>query len=363
MQRRAAMMWALCICFGTLALFSKPSRAEAQGCEPIRFTTPVNLGAAGEAYQPAHEWQITLAYRRLLSNEFFVDTREQSWRATGGQAPIIRVHTVIADVAYAINDRYRVSLSVPMSTGSFKRIWADGLTHEQKATGLGDMSLRGDAWLFAPRTHADGNIELGVGLKAPTGNNKIAGKFYTAAGAIDWPAEQPIQPGDGDWGILLNGQAFRRMTERALVYASGTYLVSPRAHTNVRPSPTIPNYWSVPDVYSARAGVALAVVPDHGLTLSLGGRADGTPVHDLIGAADDSTIKRTFYVIYADPGLSLSRGRESFTLSVPYRLRVNRMKSMLERQFTDAQIPTHPEGLNAGGFAKYLVFATYTHRF
>ena len=87
--------------------------------------------------------------------------------------------------------------------------------------------------------------------------------------------------------------------------------------------------------------------------MSLGGRVDGIPVHDLFGGGDDSTIKRTSRVIFAEPGLSLTRGKGTFTLSVPYRLKVNRMKSLFEER---------TNGLNAGGFAKFLVFASYMHR-
>src|SRR5678815_4912873 len=100
-------------------------RAAAQGCEPIRFTTPVNLGGEGQAYQPGHEWQFSVGYRRLVSNQFFVGTQENPALGPGGQAPIFRIHTVVADLAYPINDRYRVRVSVPLSTASFTRTWAD----------------------------------------------------------------------------------------------------------------------------------------------------------------------------------------------------------------------------------------------
>ena len=62
--------------------------------------------------------------------------------------------------------------------------------------------------------------------------------------------------------------------------------------------------------------------------MSLGARIDGIPVHDLVGGGDDDTIKRTAYVIFADPGLSFSRAGNILTLSVPYRLAVNRQKSV-----------------------------------
>lgn len=130
-------------------------------------------------------------------------------------------------------------------------------------------------------------------------------------------------------------------------------MVSPKARSDVRQTPTSPIYWSVPDVYSARIGGAFSVLPDQGLAMSLGGRIDGIPVHDLLGGGDDSTIKRTAYVVFADPGLSLTRGNGTFTLSVPYRVRVNRQKSLYEQR---------TNGVNGGGFAKYLVFASYMHR-
>ena len=329
------------------------SRVDAQGCEPIRFINPVSLGGEGQAYQPAREWQLTLAFRRLVSNEWFIGTEESSSQAPGGRPPVFVINTFVADVAYAINDRYRVRLSVPVSRGSLSRVWPDQSYRDQTATGLGDVVLSGEGWLFSPRTHERGNLAIGLGVKAPTGNHKTASQFYTAAGPIDFPADQTIQPGDGGWAILLQAQGFRQITERAHAYAVGSYMASPKARTDVEWRPGSGEYWSVPDVYSARLGGAFSVLPDQGLTVSLGGRVDGIPVHDLLGGGDRDTIKRSAYVLFADPGVSLTRGKGTLTVSVPYRLQVNRQKSLYEQR---------TNGLNAGGFARYLVFASYSHR-
>jgi len=330
-------------------------RAMGQGCEPIRFTTPVSLGGQGETYQRGHEWRLSLAYRRLVSDEFFVGTSENSALGPGGQAPVFRIHTFVADVGYSINDRYRVRLSVPVSSGSVSRMWPDRVIHTQSATGIGDVNVVGEAWILTPRTHANGNIGVGLGVKAPTGSHTIGSRFYTAGGSIDYPADQTVQPGDGGWALLIQSQGFRQITDRTYGYAFGSYMVSPKAHSDVRLQPNTGQYWSVPDVYSMQLGGAFSVLPDQGLSMSLGGRVDGIPVHDLLGGGDDSTIKRTSYVVYADPGLSFTRGKGTFTLSVPYRLAVNRKKSLFEQQTATA--------VNGGGFAKYLVFAAYTHRF
>ena len=353
MQRHTNVRWALALLFGVVGPVSVALHdAAAQGCLPIRFTTPVNLGGVGQAYaQSGGQWQLGVAYRRLVSDEFFVGTEESSSQGPGGQSPEFRIHTLVADVAYAFSDQFRLRLSVPVSTGQVVT-WPNKVRKEQNATGIGDVSLMGEAWLLKPRTHERGNIAVGLGLKAPSGSHTVKTEVSTSTGTAEVVAEQPIQPGDGGWGILLESQGFQEITERSNAYAYGFYIVSPKAQSDVKANNG--KYWSVPDVYSARLGASYDVQPDWGLALSLGGRLDGIPVHDLLGGGDDSTVKRTAQIVYADPGLSLARGRGTFALSVPYRLYANREKSRLERS---------TNGLNGGGFAKFLVFASYAHRF
>ena len=328
------------------------SRLSAQGCEPIRFTTPVSLGGEGETYQASRQWRLTLAYRRLFSNEFFVGTSEDPAKGPGGLSPVFRINTLVANVAYAVNDRVRVSLSVPYSSGSFTRKWPDAAFHTQTASGLGDVNLAGDVWLLNPRKHQGGNLALGLGVKAPTGRHDVRSRIYTATSSSEYPADQPIQPGDGGWGFTLQAQGFRQVQERTFLYAGGSYMANPRAKSDVRQTPT-GAYWSVPDVYSGRAGAAFSLFPDLGLTVSLGGRIDGIPVNDLIGGGDDVTVKRSAYVIFADPGLSLTRGSNNLAISIPVRMMVNRQKSVLEQ---------NTNGTNGGGFAKYLIYASYSYR-
>jgi len=335
-----------------------PSAAVGQGCEPTRFTVPVNLGAVGQAYK-ASGWELTLAYRRLLSNEFFVGSEVNNGVAPLGTVPIIKVHTALADIAYSFNDRVRAHVSIPYSTGSMTRKWPDSLVHEQTASGLGDVSVLGEAWLLKPGTHPNGNIAIGLGVKAPTGSHTKASQFYFASGPVDFPADQPIEPGDGGWAALMELQGFKQIVDRFSVYALGSYMASPKARSDVLvappPAPNSTVHWSVPDVYSARTGVAFDVLPEQGVSMSLGARVDGTPVHDLFGGGDEDTIKRTFYVVFADPGIAYTNEKNAFTVSVPWRVKVNRMRSLQEQQ--------PGGGVNQGGFAKYLVFASYSRRF
>ena len=333
--------------------------AGAQGCEPIRFTVPVNLGGGGEAYQAQGSWRATLAYRKLLSDQWFIGTRRNDRLAPGGSSPVFDIHTMVVDVAYAINDRFTARVSVPFSSGKFSRTWADGNPHTQSATGIGDISAQVEGWLLNPRSHERGNISFGLGVKAPTGDYKIPSQFYLASGPVDFPADQTIQPGDGGWAVLTQVLAFRQLNELASLYASGSYMISPKDQSDVRNSPVasagLP--WSVPDVYSVRTGTALNVLPDHGVAVSLGARLDGIPVRDLVGGGDINTVKRSARIYFVEPGVSLSRGQHNITVSLPWRVGVNRLKSLTE------QLPTASATANSGGFAQYLVFASYSRRF
>jgi len=345
---------------GAACLGLMPTSAAAQGCEPIRFTTPIDLGGEGQVYQTSHQWRFTLAYRRLHSNEFFVGTSENSALAPGGESPVFDIHSFVADVAYSLTDRIRLRVSLPFSTASISRKWADSAHHQQSATGIGDVSATGELWLLNPRSHKNGNVSVGLGFKATTGSHTKASTFYTATSSVAFPADQTVQPGDGGWAVTLQAQAFQRVKEGIFAYGSGSYMASPKEQSEVVVGPTGPTstvHWSVPDVYQARLGAAFSVWPDQGLTLSLGGRMDGIPKNDLFGGGDTTTVKRTSQIIYADPGLSLNRGKSSFTLSVPIRVHVNRIKSGLEERTA-----TGPLSVNGGGFAKYLVFASYSYR-
>jgi hypothetical protein len=333
-------------------LLAVPKQARAQGCEPIRFSNP-SLGAQGESYQEAHQWQLTIGYRRLYSNEWYAGNSVHNELAPGGRAPIINISTFAVNLGYGVTSRFSLQLAVPFLTGSLSRVWPDSAWHRESATGIGDLSLMGDVWLFDPRANRTGNIAFGLGVKAPTGSNHVAGQFYTASGSTAFVANQAIQLGDGGWGIILETQAFRQVFDQGFVYLSGSYMFSPRAQTDVKSSPTSSQFWSVPDIYSGRVGLAYTVWPDQGLSASLGGRIDGDPVHDVFGGGD-SAVRRPAYIIYLDPGLALTRGRDNFTLSVPLRLHAVRERSVLEQQ--SPQLP-------GGGFAKYLIFVGYSHRF
>jgi hypothetical protein len=222
------------------------------------------------------------------------------------------------------------------------------------AFGLGDLNLVGSVWLLDPDTQQNGNVSVGLGIKAPTGDNKVTDDFFNADGSVvQRPVDQSIQLGDGGWGILLQAQAYRRVFARGNAYLFGSYLLSPRKITDV-PAPGLPGVTlSVPDVYTARGGLAYLLLPAPGVSVSFGGRLDGIPLRDLIGGGDDG-FRRPGFSLYLDPGIAVQRGRDEFALSLPIRIHQDFRQSLIDRE-------KHSRG--GGDLADYLLFAGYTHRF
>jgi len=320
---------------------------------PVRFTTP-SLGGQSRTDVGQHHWQLAVAYRRLTADEWYVGTRVAENKAPFGQPLFLNITSLDVAVSYGITSRLGLTLTLPFSRGTHSRLYADLTRHVVSATGLGDMSLMSTVWLGRPATHETMNLELGLGVKAPTGSNHVRDDFFTTTGTTRYPVDQAIQLGDGGWGVLLQTQGFRRLRPDWLAYASGSYLASPRVKTDVQ----FANargvgsgiFLSVPDVYTARAGLTYTVSRARGLSTALGGRVDGIPVRDLIGGGDDG-FRRPGYSLYLDPGVSVAVGKGSLTLSVPWQLTAD---------FKSDLTPGHPKG---GDLADYLVFAGYVYRF
>jgi hypothetical protein len=298
--------------------------------------------------------EIGVALRGLTANEWYVGRKVSEDKAPFGQPLYLRIKSADLTVSYGVADRWNLSITVPFSHGTHSRIYADGLRHQVSAAGLGDITVTATHWLLDPTTHG-GGIAIGVGLKTPSGQNDVIDTYYVPGGTARFTVDQSIQPGDGGWGVVLQAQAFHRMSDTTFAYGSGSYLVTPRNETVVLQAPTGPLSAvrvSVPDVFQARGGVGYRIWPAAGLIATAGARVDGIPQHDLVGRSDG--FRRPVVLGYADLGLTLARGRQIVTFSLPVRAYANFRRSLVDRQL----------GLAGGGdLADYLVFAGYSRRF
>lgn len=195
-----------------------------------------------------------LAYRSLTAGQWFVGEDVREDKAPFGQPLFLNINSIDLTLSYGLSDRLNVSVTVPFSYGTHSRYYGDNARHKVKAGGLGDVNLMGSFWLLDPVRHADGDVAVSLGVKAPTGKNDVEDDFFLANGSVvQRPVDQSIQLGDGGWGFLLQAQAFQKLFENGYGYANGSYLLSPKNTTEIgSPLPGVP--LSVPDVYSGRLG-------------------------------------------------------------------------------------------------------------
>ncbi|MBA3405579.1 MAG: hypothetical protein H0U13_13000 [Gemmatimonadaceae bacterium] len=319
---------------------------------PVRFTSP-SLGGQHDSFYKKGEWQISASYRRLLADQWFVGTEIDEAAAPFGKPLYLDIHSLDLSLTYGFNRRTNVTLTLPFSSGTHSRFYADDNRHKVSSRGIGDINLIANLWLLEPNMHPDGNVALGFGIKPPVGNNRVEDDFFLADGTITKRVvDQSIQPGDGGWGFIAQAQLYQRVASRLNAYASGSYLISPKKKTDV-PSPLPGVTLAVPDVYSVRAGGAYVVSTSRGMSVNVGARIDGIPLRDVVGGADDG-FRRPGHTLYLDPGAAMRVGKQEFTISVPLRMSQNFSRSLIDRE----------RNFKGGGdLADYLVFAGYSVRF
>lgn len=318
----------------------------------------LSLSGEGITYLQPGQWQTTIAYRRLTGDEGFIGDRvDPTYASTIGAQ--LAIHSLDLQATYAFSSRSSLSLTLPVVRGavsSFRDHENDGIhRHTMRAAGLGDARLTWNRWLLDPSRNPAGNVSLSAGVKMPTGESRALDTAFRPDGAVEVPVDIAIQPGDGGWGVIVEGVAFRRLAARLHGYGAGFYLFSPR-ETNSAVT-TVPVYGrhrnlSVPDQYFARAGVNYALAPGKGVSVSLGGRVDGVPARDAVGGSDG--FRRPGFSIYAEPGLAVARQSLTFSLSTPVAVYRNRQKNVYDHEFG---------GHGPGAFARFLVVASVSRRF
>jgi hypothetical protein len=291
------------------------------------------------------------AFRRLSADQWFVGSQVRESSAPFGQPLLLNMYSLDATVTYGVTDRVSVTMTVPFSHGTHSRYYADGKRHAVEAAGVGDISGVANIWLRRPSQDSSGNVAVGFGLKTASGNNDVIDNFFLTGGSVTKnPVDQSIQLGDGGVGAIFQLQAYRKLAGDAVWYGYGWYLLTPREQTAVG-SPLAGVPLSVPDVYSVRSGISTALWRRHGISASLGPRIDGIPLHDFVGGS--SGFRRPGYSLYVEPGIVVSSGRSTWSITVPVRVHQDFQRSLADVAYGSA---------GGGDLAKYLLLIGYTVR-
>ena len=336
---------------------------------PARLIAP-SLGAIsnccgeGSPYLQPNQLLANVSYRYLHSFREFHGSDEVS------PVPnILYAETWVngfdLSLVYQATPRFSLALELPIQEGARKSFYEHDLTklthaYTMRARDIGDLRFIANVWLFQPERHPEGNLSIGLGLKIPTGNYDAMDFSHRATGLVLRPVDPAIQPGDGGWGIVTEIAGFQQVYKNSYAYLQGTYLINPRDINHVQQTTgDEPDFtggifgfiWnSVPDQYLGRGGFGYVVWSKIALSLTLGARIEGVPVHDLIGG--DRGWRSPGYAIYIEPGLSAAKGRFSVTVTGPIAVERHVFQNTTELSVSKQL------GMNIGGnaaFADYLV--------
>ncbi len=334
------------------------SETFSQGCIAVRSMSTANGNPSGSAFMKAGEFKFSTNFRKLHSYKHFVGKVEQPHRVEQKTEVINDSYNFDFGLTYAITNRLNVTLNVPLSYndrsslyehyGNGTPVGSNPRFHTQ-SQGIGDMRLSASYWLINPTKAPKGNIAIGVGIKAPTGNANVQDEFhkldkdkkeYIQIKAVD----QSMQLGDSGWGESIDIQGYQSLFKKATLYFNAFYMFSPKELNKA-------TGFSVPDQFGARVGMTYALFPKKNIAVSLGGRLEGLPAIDAIGGSLGG--RRPGYIVSVEPGIIWSGHKSSFLLAVPYAVVRDRIDTWTVTGFREGD----------AAFADYLISATYAYRF
>jgi hypothetical protein len=344
----------------------------SQGCVAIRGSGGVcTMEHPMEDSAAVKSWQLNTSYRYFRSFRHFRGSEEQKERLEQNTEVVNWQNYLDLSLVRHLDNRWSVSLGVPVISNKRSSLYEHGRLerHNSNAGGIGDIRITANRWLLNPAKSSKRNVQLGLGVKIPTGKAGATDVFYNVGengGTEVRPVDQSIQPGDGGWGVISELAGYYTFGHRLSAYTNLYYLVNPREKNGVRTfretlSPRLANeaVMSVPDQYMARVGLNYGFQDRlEPLSVSAGARIEGIPVSDLIGGSEG--FRRPGYVLSAEPAASYQFKKFNFFAAVPVALYRDRTQSVTDKQ-NSSTTGTHVQGDAA--FADYSVNIGFVFKF
>jgi hypothetical protein len=319
----------------SFSIIFSANQLDAQGCVAIRSTG----GYCSMQQADSSKWLLSINNRYFKSFRHFVGTDEQKQRMELGTEVIN--HSTATDLAITrkLNSRWSLMLDLPILSNARSSLYehANVGRNTTHSFGLGDMRIAVYSWLLNPEKLYKGNIQVGLGVKLPTGAYNYQDYFkLTDSTKRLGPVDQSIQLGDGGTGLTLEMNGFYNVSHSVGLYGNFYYLSNPREQNGVStarggtPSATAiangSDVMSVPDQMMIRAGVNYMIGR---LTVSTGLREEALPAYDLIGGSNG--FRRPGKILTVEPGITYSLSKVNLFAYVPVAVSRNRTQSVPDK--------------------------------
>jgi len=163
----------LCLCIFSISVYS-------QGCIIVRNVSGLGQYNVTSKSFSSSDWQLS------INNRYFRAYRDYKGK-TDLKIPPPNQNVIISfsmdfGVTRLLPHGWSLDLGFPISANSRTTNSEHGgpntTRHTTSAYGIGDLQLTALKWLLKPSDKQRGNIQLGLGIKFPTGDFKKQGYFY-----------------------------------------------------------------------------------------------------------------------------------------------------------------------------------------
>ena len=341
-------------------LFFIFNKSNGQGCVALKTAGAVCTKSDAGSHAESKGWALNTNYRYYKSFRHYREKHEEKERVEKGTDVRNFSHTLDLGLTRTFNSRWSLGLNVPVIATRRSSLYEhDGKTrHSTFSFGVGDIRIAAYRWMLNPSKSPKGNVQVGLGIKLPTGDYKYQDFFVKADSTkVLGPVDQSIQLGDGGTGLTTEINAYYNFSRKVSVYGSFFYLLNPREQNGVSTArggtPSAANIangsyvMSVPDQYMIRVGANFSFEK---LTLSAGLRNERLPSRDLVGGNDG--FRRPGYIISAEPGISYAFRKFTAYAYVPVAIERSRIQSEPDRIRTKL---TGTRTVGDAAFADYAV--------
>ena len=338
--------------------------AQSQGCIAVRNIAGFGQYNLTDNAFSTSDWQLNINTRYFKS---FRDFKEKTDQKTLKQnEAVVKSFSMDISISRMMRNGWSLNLSLPIASNSREASLEHGgpntTRHTTRSFGIGDIRFTAYKWLLKPTVKQRVNIQLGLGIKLPTGDYKYQDFFYRNDSTKVLSAVNPsIQLGDGGTGIVTELNLFYILNKARTIslYGNFYYLINPREQNGTAfTAGKIPAHLdslannivlSVPDQFSIRAGVNFNLKR---WMFSAGIRNEGSPVRDIIGGSGG--VRRAGYNLSVEPGILYKMKRTTIYAFVPFIVdrKINQnVPDKFKTKYTGVYT------VSPGGSGNYQVFA------
>jgi hypothetical protein len=344
---------------------------DAQGCVAIRNLSGFGQFASLGYSENQKQWLLDINNRYFEAHTLYQGAKDVS-PADPSNGLSIYEYSMNFELSRILKNGWSLAVDLPISSNTFvsRLEHASGDRHSTHSFGIGDLRFTAFKWLLSSDHAHKGNIQLGAGLKFPTGNYHSTDYFYYSKSdptlKIVGPVNGAIQLGDGGTGITTELNAFYIFNKTFSVFTELFYLISPVNQNGVSsqvngvpPNPAAveagSDVNSVPDNYTLRAG---ANITFDRWVATAGLRFEGVPAHDLFGENDG--LRHAGYIFSVEPGIQYKFKSSFLYCEVTLPVKRATIQTVPDKRVSEI---TGKYYITGGDFANVVFFVGYAFTF